>query len=220
MQPNNFSKEDMGYVRCIRGLHAMNEVCNFGKSINYFKNKDHTSLGPQHTNPLSVQSLWSRTVMSWVKLNVFSKRLPLCSIALTCAWAQKQTFMWKLSIKRAFGSSFFGYWQISKLMVSIQNKLPLDQIMFPMLQTLDNNIDFQLISSPFLLSFIQFLIDGLNGPLFLWQYRPYSHDWHLTIHPTTQKIWVVRSPWIIHNFNYGQPGHPIYYFEGDRPSSQ
>jgi hypothetical protein len=44
-------------VRCIRGLHAMNEVCNFGKSINYFKNKDHTSLGPQYTNPLSVQSL-------------------------------------------------------------------------------------------------------------------------------------------------------------------
>jgi hypothetical protein len=76
--------------------------------------------------------------------------------------------------------------------------------MFPMLQTPDNNIEFQLISSPLLPSFIQFLTEELNGPLFLWQHRPYSHDWHLTIHLTTQKIWVVWSPLIIHNFNYGE----------------
>jgi hypothetical protein len=57
MQSNNINKEDMGYVRCIRGLHAMDEVCNFEKSVNYYENRVHTLLVPQHTNPLSVQSL-------------------------------------------------------------------------------------------------------------------------------------------------------------------
>jgi hypothetical protein len=57
--------------------------------------------------------------------------------------------------------------KFQSLMVAIQNKLLLDQIMSPMLQTPDNSIEFQLISSPFLLSFIQFLTKELNGPSFL-----------------------------------------------------
>jgi hypothetical protein len=57
MQSDNFSKEEIGYVGCIKGLHGRDEVCHFEKSVNYYENRVHTSLGPQHTNPLSVQNL-------------------------------------------------------------------------------------------------------------------------------------------------------------------
>jgi hypothetical protein len=50
------------------------------------------------------------------------------------------------------------------LMVAIQNKLLLDQIMFPMLQSLDNDIEFRLISSPLMPSLIHFLTEELDGP--------------------------------------------------------
>jgi hypothetical protein len=46
MQLDNFSKEEMGYMGCIKGLHARDEVCHFGKSVNYYENSVHTSLGP------------------------------------------------------------------------------------------------------------------------------------------------------------------------------
>lgn len=47
MQPNYFSKEEMGYVGSIRGLPARDNVCHFGEPINDYKNRIHTSLGPR-----------------------------------------------------------------------------------------------------------------------------------------------------------------------------
>jgi hypothetical protein len=47
MQPNYFSKEEMGYVGSIQGLPTRDKMCHFGEPINKYKNGVHTLLGSQ-----------------------------------------------------------------------------------------------------------------------------------------------------------------------------
>jgi hypothetical protein len=65
MQPNYFSKEEMGYVGSIRGLPAKDIVYHFGEPINDYKNRIHTSLGPQKSEHKTHTQVFPNSLRHW-----------------------------------------------------------------------------------------------------------------------------------------------------------
>jgi hypothetical protein len=65
IQPDNFSKEEMGYVEGIQGLLARDEMRHFGEPIYYHKNGIHTLLGPRESEHKIHTQVFPNTLGHW-----------------------------------------------------------------------------------------------------------------------------------------------------------